>query len=332
VLIFTLVLSVLTGLLFGLAPALSATKLDLNESLKNGARAISGSRRQHRLRGALVVMEIALALPLLTGSGLLLKSFANLRTVELGFNPERLLTMSLRLPATGYNEPAERVNYFQQTLTSLQQLPGVEAAGICFSLPMTGDGPTDSVWIEGRPAPPKGEEPVLRGGSVSANYFKAMGIPLLRGRSFSEDEVWQGRPVIIVNEAFARRFFPGEDPIGKRIRVGKLNAHAPYSTIVGVVANHIQPGVDNLIWEEMFYPYVNTADPPLTTMNLVVKTAGDPAMMSSAIVNETRSADRMVTITKVRTMDELRATALQSDRFNLWLLSSFAFLAMLLAA
>jgi putative ABC transport system permease protein len=330
VLVFTLVLSVLTGLLFGLAPALSATKLNLNESLKEGVRAVSGSRRQHRLHGTLVVLEVALALVLLTGSGLLLRSFANLRTVELGFNPERLLTMSLRLPATGYKEPAARVSYFQQTLAGLQQLPGVEAAGICFSLPMTGDGATDPVWIEGRPAPPKGEEPVLRGGSVSADYFKAMGIPLRQGRTFSEEEVWQGRPVIIVNEAFARRFFPGEDPVGKRIKVGYWNP--PYSTIVGVVANHIQPGVDNLIWEEMFYPYVNTADPPLSQMNLVVKTTGDPATMSSVIMNETRKADRLITITKVSTMEDLRETALQSDRFNVWLMGSFAMLALLLAA
>lgn len=330
VLVFTLVLSVLTGLLFALAPALSATKLDLNESLKEGVRAVSGSRRQHRLRSTLVILEIALALVLLTGSGLLLKSFANLRTVELGFNPERLLTMTLRLPATGYKEPAERVSYFQQTLAGLQQLPGVEAAGICFSLPMTGNGATDRVWIEGQPAPPEGEEPVLRGGSVSADYFKAMGIAFRHGRTFSEEEVWQGRPVIIVNEAFSRRFFPGADPIGKHIKVGERNP--PYSTIVGVVANHIQPGIDNRVWEEMFYPYVNTADPPLTQMNLVVKTTGDPAIMSSAIMNETRKADRLITITNIRTMDDLRATALQSDRFNLSLIGSFALLALLLAA
>jgi putative ABC transport system permease protein len=330
VLVFTLLLSVLTMLLFGLAPALSATKFDLNESLKEGARALSGGRRQHRLRGALIVLEVALALLLLTGSGLLLKSFANLRTAELGFNSDRLLTMSLRLPFVGYKDPAQRVSYFQQTLANLHRLPGVEAAGICFSLPMTGDGATDRVWIEGQPAPPKGEEPVLRGGSVSADYFKAMGIPFRQGRAFTEEEVWQGRPVIIVNEAFARRFFPGEDPIGKRIKVGELDP--PYSTIVGVVANHIQPGVDNRIWEEMFYPYVNTADPPLTRMNLVVKTAGDPASMSSAIMNEARKLDRLITINRVRTMDDLRAIALQSDRFNVWLLGSFALLALLLAA
>jgi putative ABC transport system permease protein len=330
VLLFTLGLSVLTGLVFGLAPVLSTTKLDLNVSLKDGARTVSGSWRQHRVRGALVVLEFALALLLLTGSGLLLKSFVNLRTVELGFNPDRLLTMTLGLSNNDYKEHAQRVNYFQQTLANLQRLPGVEAAGICFSLPMTGDGATDRVWIEGQPAPPTGEEPVLRGGSVSADYFKTMGIQFRHGRAFSEDEVWQGRPVIIVNEAFARRFFPGEDPIGKRIKVGERNP--PYSTIVGVVANHIQPGVDNRIWEEMFYPYVNTADPPLTQMNLVVKTTGDPIAMSSSIVNETRSVDRMVRVNSIRTMDDLRASALQSDRFNLGIMSSFAILALLLAA
>ncbi|MCA1602646.1 MAG: ABC transporter permease [Acidobacteria bacterium] len=332
VLAFTLLLSGVTGLLFGVAPAMSATKLNLNESLKDGARSISGSGRVRRLRGALVVLEVALALLLLTGSGLLLKSFANLRTVELGFNPDRLLTMRLALPSNRYKDPAQRVNYFQQTLGNLQTLPGVEAAGICFSLPMIGEGATDSVWIEGRPDPPKGAEPVLRGGSISANYFKAMGIQVRQGRAFTEEEVWQGHPVIIVNESFARRFFPGEDPIGKRIKVGMWKPNPPYSTIVGVVANHIQPGVDNRIWEEMFYPYVNTADPPLAQMNLVVKTTGDPAAMSSAVVNEARKTDRLLPITRIRTMADLRAGALQSDRFNLWLLGSFAMLALLLAA
>jgi putative ABC transport system permease protein len=238
--------------------------------------------------------------------------------------------MNLRLPYNGYKEPDKLVNYFQQTLGNLQQLPGVEAAGICFSLPMTGDGATDRVWIEGQPDPPKGEEPVLRAGSVSTNYFKTMGIPFRAGQAFSEDDVWKGHPVIIVNEAFAHRFFPGEDAIGKRIKVGDQSL--PYSTIVGVVANHTQPGVDNRVWEEMFFPYVNTADPPLRMMNLVVKTSGDPAAMSSAIVNEMRKTDRLITITRVRTMDDLRSTALKSDRFNLWLMGSFALLALLLAA
>ena len=329
VLAFTLALSLSTGLLFGLVPALSATRFNLNESLKAGARTI-GLGRQYRLSGSLVVLEVALALLLLTGSGLLLKSFAKLRTVELRFSPDRLLTMSLRLPSSGYKDPAQRVTYFQQTLASLQRLPGVEAAGVCFSLPMTGEGATDPVWIEGRPVPPKGEEPVLRGGSVSADYFKTMGIQFRQGRPFTEDEVWQGRGVIIVNEAFAWRFFPGEDAIGKRIKAGY--GSPPYSTIVGVVTNHIQPGIDNRIWEEMFYPYVNTADPPLSQMNLVVRTVGDPGSMSSAIANELRREDRLLSITRVRTMDDLRATALQSDRFNLWLLGSFAVLALLLAA
>src|SRR5260370_1313082 len=179
---------------------------------------------------------------------------------------------------------------------------------------MTGDGATDPVWMEGQPEPQKGEEPVLRGGSVSSDYFKAMGIPLRQGRAFTEEEVWQGRAVIIVNEAFAKRFFPAEDPIGKRVKVGERNPL--YSTIVGVVANHIQPGVDNRIWEEMFYPYVNTADPPLWQMNLVVKTKSDPASMTSAIVNEVRNAARLLPIAKIRTMEDLRATALQPPPLN----------------
>ena len=209
---FTLLLAVLTGLLFGLAPALGATKVNLNEALKNGARAVSGSRPRRRLRSALVVLEVALALVLLVGSGLLLKSFANLRRVELGFNPDNVLTMSLRLPNSRYREPAQRVNFFQQTLANVKQLPGVQSAAICFSLLMAGDGATDPVIIEGRPPIPKGEEPVLRGGSVSADYFRTMGIAIRTGRAFTEQEVWQESNVIIVNEAFARALLPERRP------------------------------------------------------------------------------------------------------------------------
>jgi putative ABC transport system permease protein len=328
---FTLCLAALTSLLFGLAPALGATKVNLNETLKDGARAVSGSRSQRRLRGALVVMEIALALVLLAGAGLLLKSFANLRQVELGFNPENVLTMSLRLPNSRYPEPAQRVNFFRQTLANVRRLPGVKSAAICFSLLMTGNGATDPVIIEGRPPIPKGEEPVLRGGGVSADYFNAMGIAFRKGRPFNEQEVWQGAPTaIIINEAFAQRFFPSEDPIGKRVKVG-LDDPA-WSTIVGVVANHIQPGVDNRVWEEMFYPYVNTADPPLWGMNLVVKTTGDPAAIAQSVVSEARKLDRLLPIANIKTMRELTGDALRTDRFNTWLLGAFALLALLLAA
>jgi putative ABC transport system permease protein len=327
---FTLLLAVLTGLLCGLAPALGATKINLNEALKNGARAVTASRRHQRWRGALVVLEVGLSLVLLVGSGLLLKSFANLRRVDLGFNPDDLLTMSLRLSNSRYSESAQRVNFFQQTLANLKQLPGVQSAAICFSLLMTGDGATDPVVIEGRPPVPKGEEPVLRGGSVSADYFQTMGIAIRKGRAFTEQEVWQGSPVIIVNEAFANRFFAHEDPVGKRIKAGY--GDPPWSTIIGVVANHVQPGVDNRVWEEMFYPYVNTADPPLWVMNLVVKTSGDPGALTQEVVTEARRLDRLLPIARIRTMRALTEGALRADRFNVWLLGSFALLALLLAA
>ena len=327
---FTLSVTILTAFLFGLAPALGASKVNLNEVLKDSARGVSAGRPRERLRSALVVLEVALALVLLVGSGLLLKSFANLRRVELGFNADNVLTMSLRLPDSRYHEPAKRVNFFQQTLDNLKQLPGVNSAAICFSLLMTGDGATDPVIIEGRPPVPKGVEPVLRSGSISADYFSTMGIAIRSGRAFTEQEVWQGAPVIIVNEAFAMRFFPNEEPVGKRIKVGLDDP--PWSTIVGVVANHIQPGVDNRVWEEMFYPYVNTADPPLWGMNLVVKTDRDPAALSEDIVAESRRLDRLLPIARIRTMRDLTGDALRADRFNVWLLGSFALLALLLAA
>jgi len=241
--------------------------------------------------------------------------------------------MTVSLPGNGYRDPAKRINYFQQTINNIKQLPGVQSSAICFSLLMTGEGATDPVTIEGRPPVPKGEEPVLRGGSVSADYFRTMGIAFRRGRSFTDQEVWQGADVIIVNEAFANRFFPNEDPIGKRVRVGYSSTGdgPPYSTVIGVVANHIQPGVDNRIWEEMFYPYVNTADPPLWQMNLVVKTSADPSSMTQAIVEQARNQDHLVPVTRIRPMRELTNEALRNDRFSAWLFGSFSILALLLA-
>ncbi|MCW5967928.1 MAG: ABC transporter permease [Blastocatellales bacterium] len=324
---FTLVLSALTGLMFGLAPALGAARININEALKDGIRAGGGSRQ--KLRGALLATEVALALMLLAGAGLLVKSFVNLRRVELGFNPDKVLTMNLRLPNSRYPEPSQRVNFFEQTLSNIKRLPGVESAAICFSLLMTGEGATDPVVIEGRPAVPKGEEPVLRGGSVSADYFRTMGIAFRRGRAFTDEETWQQSNAIIVNEAFADRFFPGEDPIGKRIKAGV--GDPPWSTIVGVVANHIQPGVDNRVWEEMFYPYVNTADPPLWGMNLVVRTSGDPAGITQSVVDEARRLDRMLPIARITTLDALTQEALRADIFNVRLMGAFAILALALA-
>ena len=330
---FAFLLALLTGLLSGLAPALGATKVNLTTALKDGARSISNSLSHQRLRNGLVVLEIGLALVLLIGSGLLLSSFNKLLHLDLGFNPDNVLSMTVSLPGNGYRDPAKRINYFQQTINNIKQLPGVQSSAICFSLLMTGEGATDPVTIEGRPPVPKGEEPVLRGGSVSADYFRTMGIAFRRGRSFTDQEVWQGADVIIVNEAFANRFFPNEDPIGKRVRVGYSSTGdgPPYSTVIGVVANHIQPGVDNRIWEEMFYPYVNTADPPLWQMNLVVKTSADPSSMTQAIVEQARNQDHLVPVTRIRPMRELTNEALRNDRFSAWLFGSFSILALLLA-
>ena len=208
----------------------------MRRSSTAAARSVGRTRQQ--LRGALIVLEVALAVVLLTGAGLLLKSFANLRRVELGFNPDNVLTMSLRLPNSRYREPSQRVNFFRQTLANVRQLPGVHASAICFSLLMTGDGATDPVIIEGRPPVAEGEEPVLRGGSVSADYFRTMGIACATTRLHGQ-ESGRRAAFIIVNEAFDERFFPNENPVGKRVKVG--HGDPAWSTIVGVAANHIQP-------------------------------------------------------------------------------------------
>jgi putative ABC transport system permease protein len=345
VLAFTGGLAVLTGVLFGLAPALGATRLNLNEALKEGRRAAGQGARQGRIRSFLVVAEIAVALVLLVGAGLLIKSFARLRAIDPGFDPAGVLTMHVRLPHYRYREGEQRVNFFREAVGRISRLPGVTSAAAVQSLLLKDTGHTDPVYIEGRPAPPKGQEPVRRQNIVTPDYFRAMGIRVVKGRTFTEEETFgplkaQGG-AIIINESFARKFWPGEDPLGKRMRAGYgnqtwdragLDGDLPWSTVVGVVADTVQPGVEHSAMDEMFYPYVNAADPPMWGMNIVVRSAVDPASLANAVRAEIHALDRQLPLNDVRTMNEWAARAVSEPRFNGLLLGLFALVALALAS
>jgi predicted permease len=234
VLAFTLLVSLLTGVIFGLVPALQGSKVNMNESLKESSRAASSGLRRNRVRSLIVVSEIALALVLLAGAGLMIKSLLRLTDVNLGFNPENVLTMHASLSQTKYPKASQRAAFHRELLQRVEHLPGVESVGLVSPLPLAGDS-VQEFFIEGRPlpAPNQGFNTNLR--RCSSGYFRAMEIPLLRGRIFDERDTIESEQVVIINETLARRFWPDEDPIGKRISFS--GPEGPWNTIIGVVGD-----------------------------------------------------------------------------------------------
>src|SRR5215212_1064578 len=330
VLAWTLGVTLLTSILFGIAPALEATRLNLNDALKEGGKgADAQGSRSRRLRGALVVGEVALALMLLAGAGLLVKSFAQLRKIDTGFETENVLTMVLRLPAAKYKDDPQYVAFFRQALERVRATPGVRSAGIVNFLPLYGGlGSATSFYIEGKPEPPRGTGPSANVRVADSGYFKTLGIPVKQGRTFTDVEDAEARPVILVSESFARKHFPGEDPLGKRIKVF-MSEKPEWTEVIGVVGD---VRYDNLTVEAepfVYYPYPGLTYPFMT---LVVRTAGDPAEMAPAMRREIAALDADQPVSDVRTMTQVMADTVSRARFNTLLLSIFAGLATLLAA
>jgi putative ABC transport system permease protein len=330
VLAWTLGVTLLTSILFGIVPAFEATRLNLNDALKEGGKgADAQGSRSRRLRGFLVVGEVALALMLLAGAGLLVKSFAQLRKIDTGFETENVLTMVLRLPAAKYKDDPQYVAFFRQALERISATPGVQSAGIVNFLPLYGGlGSSTGFNIEGKPEPPRGTGPSTNVRVADSGYFKTMGIPLKQGRNFTVAEDSETRPVILVSESFARRHFPSEDPIGKRIKVFMAEDPA-WTEIIGIVGD---VRYDNLTAEAeptVYYPH-----PGLTYefMTLVIRTAGDPAEMAPAVRREIAAIDPDQPVSDVRTMTQVMADTVGRARFNTLLLGIFAGLATLLAA
>jgi len=326
---WTLGVSLLTGIIFGLAPALHISRLNLNDSLKDGGKAESGQASgSRRLRNALVVSEVALAIVLLASAGLLIRSFIRLQQVDRGFDTDNMLTMVVRLPDR-YREDPQVVNFFAQTLERVRQLPNVRSAGMVNFLPLYGGlGSSTGFKILGRPEPPPGQGPGTDVRVCDAGYFATMGIPLLRGRNFSDMELKQARHVILINEAMARKHFPNEDPIGQRLDVSMFDEPTP-AEIIGVVGN---VRYDSLIDESP--PAVYFPHPDLTYgfMTLVIRTDGEPTAIAPAVQREIRALDPNQPVSDVRTMNQVMADWVSRSRFNTLLLGLFAGLATLLSA
>jgi putative ABC transport system permease protein len=326
---WTLGVSILTGIIFGLAPALHISRLNLNDSLKDGGKSessqASGSRR---LRNALVVSEIALAVVLLASAGLLIRSFLRLQNVDRGFNTDNILTMVVRLPDR-YREDPQVINFFHQTLERVRQLPTVRSAGMVNFLPLYGGmGSSTGFKILGQPEPPPGEEPTTDVRVVDGGYFGTMGIPLLRGRNFSEAEQTQPKRVILINEALARKYFPNQDPLGQRLDVVMFDDPTP-TEIIGIVGN---VRYDTLIDEAPPAVYFSHSDLTYGFMTLVVRTDGDPTAIAPAIQREIRALDPNQPVSDVRTMNQVMSEWVARSRFNTLLLGLFAGLATLLSA
>jgi len=330
VLAWTLGVTLLTTILFGLVPAFEATRLNLNDALKEGGKGSDAQgSRSRRLRGVLVVGEVALALMLLAGAGLLVKSFSQLRKIDTGFETENVLTMVLRLPASKYKEDPQYVAFFRQALERIRATPGVRSAGVVNYLPLYGGlGSATGFNVEGRPEPPRGTGPSTNVRVADADYFKTMGIRLLRGRLFTDAEDAEARHVTVVSEAFARRFFPDEDPIGKRIKVF-MDDKPSWMEIVGIVGD---VRYDNLTAEAE--PFVYEPHPELVydAMTLVIRTAGDPAEMAPTVRREISEIDPEQPVSDIRTMTQVMGERVARARFNTLLLAIFAGLATVLAA
>jgi len=326
---WTLGISMLTGIIFGLAPALHISRLNLNDSLKDGGKSessqASGSRR---LRNALVVSEIALAVVLLASAGLLIRSFLRLQNVDRGFNTDNMLTMVVRLPDR-YNQDPQVINFFNQTLESVRQLPTVRSAGMVNFLPLYGGmGSSTGFKILGQPEPPPGQGPSTDVRVVDAGYFTTMGIPLLRGRNFSAAEQREPKRVILINEALAHQYFPNQDPIGQRLDVVMFDEPTP-TEIIGIVGN---VRYDSLVDEAPPAVYFTHPDLTYSFMTLVVRTDGDPTAIAPAIQREIRALDPNQPVSDVRTMNQVMSEWVARSRFNTLLLGLFAGLATLLSA
>jgi putative ABC transport system permease protein len=327
---FTFGLSLLTGVVFGLLPALTASRGGVNEVLKEGGRSATAGAARQRLRSMFVVVELAVALILLVGAGLLIKSFWKLRAVEPGFKTDHLLTMRVELPETRYKEVDKQTRFRRQVLEAINSLPGVKAAMVS-ELPMSGDSLDHDFLIEGRQAIPPGDEPSLETRSVMGDYFDTMKISLRAGRVFGPQDFMDKAPLVgIANEAMVRQYFPNEDPLNKRVRWARdLEIH--WMTIVGVVGDVKHFGLDLPEQPGLYSPYVQ-ADPWKRWMTVVARTQSDPAAMAQAVKQQIWKSDSQLPITKVHTMSEVAAESFTARSFNMFLLAMFAILALILAA
>ncbi|HEX8144505.1 MAG TPA: ABC transporter permease [Pyrinomonadaceae bacterium] len=326
VLVFTLIMTLLTGAVFGLAPALQATKLNLNEALKESGKGTSSGASRNRLRSLLVVSEVALSLILLVGAGLMIRSFVHLISSNLGINPNNVLTMELSIPRLKYPEEQHRINFYQELVGRIRNLPGVEQAAAVNYVPMGRSSSSADFHVEGPPAPPKGKEPFADYQVVTPQYFEAMGTPIRQGRAFTEQDKKDAPLVVIINERLARRYFPAGDALGHRL---VFNEKEGPLEIVGVAADVKNEDLDDEANMTVYRPFLQE---PWGSMAVIVRTSSDPVQLASTVRSEVRAIDQEQPVYNIRTMQQVIEESVSPKRLATLLLTFFAFGALLLAA
>lgn len=324
---FTLLISFLTGMIFGLAPAIQSTKTDVQAALKEGGNAGHGHQRNW-IRSFLVAAEIAAALVLLIGAGLLIKSFTQLLRTETGMKTENVITMGLTLPQSLYSTQQSRAVFYYQVIDRIASRAGVEAVGVVNILPVQNSGYNGKIWVEGEAAPPMGSEPIAEYRASSPDYFRALGIPLVGGRFFNAEDREQGIQVAIINQTFAKRYLKGRDPLGSRIR----KEEGDWLSIVGVVGDVRQSGLTRPTMPEVYTPYAQSGSAALTQgMSLVVRATGEPSDIIAGIRREVALVDPAQPVYNVQTMQEVIYNSVSDRRLTMLLLTIFAGVALFLA-
>ena len=330
VMAFTLIVAVVTGLIFGLAPASQAAHSNINDTLKEGGRDSGAGPRGKRLRSALVIAEVAVSFILLIGAGLLINSFMHLRNLDPGFRADHLLALQVDLSETKYPDNARRVAFFDEVLRRVQALPGVRSIAVAGNLPFTYNGDSAPIGVEGIPDPPPDQHPDVIFRAIGPGYFSTMGIPLVRGRDFTEQDNLDGDMKVIVSEKTVRQYWPNADPIGKRLKMGTTTSEGPWRTVIGVVKDVRQ---NDFIAEpkmQMYFSYRQLRS--LMPNALIVRTAIDPLSLASPVRNAVWAVDKDQTVANIDSMEHIVAGAVARQRFSMLLLAIFAAVALVLAA
>jgi putative ABC transport system permease protein len=327
---FTLLISVLTGFIFGLAPALQAANFNLNETLKEGGRdSYSGGHTNH-VRSLLVIAEVAISLVLLIGAGLLINSFLRLRNTDPGFRSDHLLTMRVVMSEAKYQDRPRRIGFYSDVINRVESLPGVKSAAITTNLPLYRQGNSISISIEGRPTPPPGQEIIITTRIVSPRYFETMGIQLLQGRHFTDHDNQNSQRTVIISDGMARRYWPGQDVLGKRICPGRPERPEDWFQIIGVVNDVRQFQLDAQPKPQMYLTYRQAGF--FDSRDLVVKTEVEPTSLAASVRQAVWEIDKDQPVSNISTMDAMLADSIARQRFSMLLLGIFAAVAMILAA
>ena len=321
---FTFVLSLITGIAIGIVPAMAASRPELQTALKTAGRGATAGRGQRRLRSGLVVAEVALAVVLTLGAGLLLRSFLSVLAVDPGFQSDRLLTLQIALPPK-YQTPAQRITLYDDLFARLEALPGVQSSGGTTRLPLGSTNVTTKVGVEGTDKP-RAEWPEVEFRRAVHHYFDAMGIPVIRGRAFTAADTADAPAVVVINQTMARQLFPNVDPVGKRLR---MSGSTTWSLVVGVIGDVRHSGLEAPAAPEMYMPHLQG---PPTNPFIVVRTSGDPALLTTTVRNEVRALDKDIAAYDIRPMAQVRAESVGQRRFVLLLVAAFGALALIMAA